>query len=445
MDILLEPIVRGFLSVSVTEERKSLSLLRQDCLSLDQEACNGGCVWATAGEAAEGEGSRCLIHTPSRDAATDPIRIFTARISDELLRYSASMREILEDSVQAIRTPRGAVRVGDELFLATKPKESANAIMERLGFTGQAAITFPEEMMRFEGAEEEGPGPAGPEAGPEEDTSAPVELPASWKEKGLQVANPPPELEDAKRLAFAEGTGRPLATWEEYLKNRRTKLGIAEPDRPLQWSIQDFYVIASLTSSNVLFVNPGPKIKYWIQPPGAAGAKPEQSMYMIFWGTRELLVTRAKVYRFLTKDLPVDLLAAMDGASPIPEEEAKGSTGPIMAVEDAPPALVEEEEEAAPALVEEAPPPPVVAAVENQVAAPPAVVTPPPPVVEAPPPPPVVAAAPPEPSIVATVQNQVAAADNTVVTAAEGAVAAVTNAVTAAGQQLGLIQTQPTA
>jgi len=308
MDIALEPLIREWISVEITSERKSLPLLRQDCLSLEGPAC-------AEAEGCSVDGDRCLIHVPNKEGGTDPIRIFTARLSDELLRYAAQRREILDDKVAAIRTPRGAVRVGDELFMATKPKEAARAIMDRLGFTGQAAISFPEEMMQFEGAEDEGPG----------DVLALAEvitLPESWLEKGLRVANPPPEIEDARKLAFVEGTGRPLEKWEEYIKDRRRKLGVeGDPDRPFQWSQQDFYVLASLTSSNVLFYNG--KIDRWIQPP-ASGTKLEQQMYMIFWGPRELLVTRGKVYRFLTRDLPVDLLAALDAASPIPDEEARG-------------------------------------------------------------------------------------------------------------------------
>jgi len=343
MDIILEPLLREWISVEVSVERKALSLLRQDCLSLEGEACGEteGCRWVSnmdggSGGGVEGRG-RCLIHAPVREAGTDPIRIFTARLADELLRYSAGRRDIFDRTVQAIRTPRGAVRVGNELFMATNPKEPAHVILERLGFTGHTAVAFPEELLRFDGAEEEPNFVADGEV-----SVVPIGLPASWIEKGLTVASPPEGLDDVKRLAFAEGTGRSIEKWEESLRDRRKRFNLpGDIDRGFQWSTQDFFVIASITLSNILFVHQEPtgaiKIDQWIQPPNIAGAAKQDQMYMIFWGARELLVTRGKVYRSLTKNLPADLLTALDGASPIPEEEAKGVVGPP---EEAPPVAI---------------------------------------------------------------------------------------------------------
>ena len=418
MDILLEPLLREWISVEVSEERKALSLLRQDCLSLVGDACSEaeGCVWtsealgegtgAIGGDgAAAGGGNRCLIHAPVREASTDPIRIFTARLADELLRYSAGRRDIFDGAVQAIRTPRGAVRVGNELFMATNPKEPAHVIMERLGFTGQTAVAFPEEMLRFEGAEDEPDYPVIVTADGEVAVAS-VGLPASWVEKGLTVPSPPEGLDDAKRLVYAEGTGIPLEKWEERLKDRRKKLSlVGDADRGFQWSTQDFYVIASITLSNVLFVHQEPtgllKIDKWIQPPNIGGAAANLQMYMIVWGPRELLVSRGKVYRFLTKDLPADLLTALDGASPMPEEEAKGVVGPP-----------DEDQAAAPLdvvpLVAVAPPP----VVQNSPAE--AVVAP----------------------VVASVVDTVAAAGDQAVVAADAAVASVVDTLTEAGKQL---------
>jgi hypothetical protein len=363
--------------VAQTEERKPLAILRQDCLSLDGDPslCEaaGACSWVAASSSSSsasssGSGSegRCLIHAPTRDEGTNVVRIFTARLSDELLRYSTARREILDNHVQSIRVPRGAVRVGDELFLATKPKEGAASILSRLGFTGQTAISFPEEMLRFEGAEEE----LGAEAEEvTQETGVGSPLPASWIEKGLAIPSPPAGLEGANRLAFAEGTGRPIETWETYIKNRRGKLGLAgDPSRPFQWSRQDFYVVASLTLSNVLFVHAAPSgaivIDRWIAPPGAA-AKVDQQMYMILWGPRQLLVTKglpSRIYRFYTKDLPTDLVMALDGASPLSDEEARGvvedeivasasASAPVLVVASSSEVTAPENEETAPTIV----------------------------------------------------------------------------------------------
>ena len=287
-------------------------------------------------------------------------------------------------------------------------------MLERLGFTGHATFTFPEEMLRFEGAEEEY------QMDNDQPTVSvePETLPASWLEKGLRVPSPPAELDDAKWLAFAEGTGRPIDKWTEYLKDRRRKLTIPDPDRDFQWSRQDFYVIASLTLSNVLFVHQDPSgkliIDRWIQPPGKTTTTGGQ-IYMIFWGRRQLLVTRgSKNYRFLTKDLPGDLVAALDGTSPVPEEEARGNEEEIPVLE----APAQEAELEAP----EEPEAPVPSVPEAPALAVPAV-----PVSEAPAPKQSAAEAVVAP-VVAGVVDTVAVASEQVAEAAESLVAPVADA-----------------
>jgi hypothetical protein len=333
MDIVLEPLIHEWVAVEQTSERKALALLRQDCISLDGNTCAEGCTWVS-------EAARCLIHAPTRHEGSDPIRVFTARLSDELLRYSTFRNEVLEGKVSAIRTPKGAVRIGDELFMATRPKEATNVIMENLGFTGKAAIAFPEELLRFEGAEEEDAVEeveAEAEIVPESD-----DLPESWKEKGMQVGKPTADV-NAKYHAFAEGTGKDIGSWEELIKKRRKMLNLeGDKDRPFQWTTQDFYVIAVIKASNILFIrkkNGAVAINKWVQPPSINGDVTKQ--YMIFWGNRELLVTKAGQGRtsiFIYDMLPSDLKKALDGASPIPEDEAKIVNGPV----EEPEAAVEE-------------------------------------------------------------------------------------------------------
>ena len=308
MDIMLEPLIREMIRVEETTERRALSLLRVDCLAVPQAECAGACSW--------GGDRGCMIHAPVRSAATDPVRVFTARLSDEILRYARQRNEIMTASVPEIRIPRGAVRVGSELYIATRPKETAAGIMERLGFTGVAPTAFPEEMLRFEGLEEEAAVVAADES----------MLPMSWREKGLTMAAPPADVEDANRLAFAAATERSIEEWETAIQGRRAAMGLpGRADRPFQWSTQDMYVIATIARSDVVFVrlNPAtgaPVVERMVRP--AAGV---QSLgTIVLWGARELVVTKGKQYRLATRDMPADLLAALDGASPIPEVEARG-------------------------------------------------------------------------------------------------------------------------
>jgi hypothetical protein len=313
-DILLEPIIREWLSVEQTEERKPLSILREDCLSLNEETCNGVCSWS---------GGRCLIHVPTRSEAVDPVSVFTARLSDELLRYPSSKREILEQKVLAIRAPRGAVRIGDELLLATKAKESAETILERLGFFGQMAARFPEEMLRFEGVEEdEGKGPSIIEDNMEPEMESESGLPPAWTEKGLVLVDG-----STKQESFIQGTHTPLDGWEARIKKQRVTAKLpGDPNRPITWSIQDWFAVVRIVSSDILFVTRIPsgllKISSWIKYSTPA-ASTWNSMYIIFWD--DSLVVRGKVYRFFQKDLPSDLIAAIDAASPITDEEAKSN------------------------------------------------------------------------------------------------------------------------
>jgi len=311
-DILLEPIIREWLTVEQTEERKPLSILREDCLNLQEESCDGVCSWS---------GGRCMIHVPTRSEAVDPVIVFTARLSDELLRYPSSRREILDQKVLAIRTPRGAVRIGDELLLATKAKESAETILERLGFFGQMAAQFPEEMLRFEGLEEEDNGPSKIEDDVEPEMEKEVEsgLPPAWTEKGLVLADG-----GTKQESLARGTLTPIDNWETRIKKKRALLSLpGDPNRPVTWSIQDWYSLVRIVSSDILFVTQNAdgllKVSMWIKynTAGASGS----SMYMIFWN--DSLVVRGKIYRFFPKDLPSDLATAMDAASPITDDEAK--------------------------------------------------------------------------------------------------------------------------
>lgn len=307
-DIMLEPVIREMVRHEVTDQRKTLSLLRQDCVSLPADSCASasGCRWS---------GGRCMIHAPTREEGTDPVRIFTARLSDDILRYSAGRREMFDQKVSEIRVPRGAVRIGNELFLATRLKETGASVLERLGFTGAVAERFPEEMLRFEGLEEEEGG-----AGAANDEK----LPPSWVAAHFDIPTVHPGLDNGRLLAFAGVTAKTIEEWTAKIQARRTKLGLPGPvDRPFQWSIQDFYAIASLFKTNILFVRGG-KIDRWIAPP-SADKKHSEPVFMIFWGPQELLVFHTvRGYRFPLSSLPLEMRNLLDAASPIPEEEARG-------------------------------------------------------------------------------------------------------------------------
>lgn len=362
LDIALEPLLREWIAAEQSDARRSLPLLRKDCIAITTEGdCSDTCKWG---------GGRCMIHAPFRKEGTDPVRILTARLSDELLRYPIQRREVLDASVSAIRTPRGVVRVGDELYMATLPKEGPTAILSRLGFTGQTAMAFPEEMLRFEGLEEEEE--ALVVAHEEAVASGGQPLPLSWIEKGLTIADPAPALtfDEARRLAFAAATGRDIEEWETFIRKRRAEWKLpGDPARPLQFSVQDLYVLARLGTTNVILAHAGADgrivIDRWISPTQAGAAKATQPVFTIFWGARQLIVT-GKGWRFYARDLPADFQAAIDAASPMPEEEARGYVD-----EPALPAVVEREGVSEDADAAQPPPPAAAPALDGANQAPP--------------------------------------------------------------------------
>jgi len=276
MDVLLEPVIRRFLGVVVTDRRAALPLMRSDCIPLDEENCRAGCVWVQ---------ESCKIAVPQRGADSDPVRIFTARLGDELLRYP-NRAEILEDRVPKLRTPKVAVRIGDELILPTKKKEPVDLIMERLGL-GQRQATFPEELLRLDGLEET--------AGP----------PASWTDLGFRV------IEEDRNVVLAAITQVPIETWATSIVDRKVKLGL--PADAFAWNLQDMYAIASLKTSTVLLVSrEGVQM---IRPP----IRPPPDSYMFFWDY--LLVSRGDTYRFRLDQLPGDVAMAVDATTPLSVEE----------------------------------------------------------------------------------------------------------------------------
>jgi hypothetical protein len=322
MDIRLESIVRSWIEPEQTDKRVALAMLRTDCLSLDGREADckaaGACRWS---------GGRCLIHAPYRQEGASPVRIMVARLSDELLRYAGARRELLEATVPTIRTPRGVVRVGDEIYMAIQPRETADGVLERLGFTGQIAMTFPEEMLRFEGADAEDAG-AAPALAPAEVEGIAVPaspLPPAWAALGWVVPAPAAEIEDVRRISFAGGTGLTLAKIEEYLGAWRKRLGLSPA--PFNWSVQDFYVLSAMLLSDILFVHQGADgrlvLDRWIAIPRVRGTDTKQ--FMILWGPQQLLVSKGKQFRFANRDLPADLQALLDGKSPMTDEAARGA------------------------------------------------------------------------------------------------------------------------
>jgi len=291
LDIELEGILREMLEIEQTEERRPLSLLREDCLSLTtKESCSAvdACRWNAGSD-------RCLIHVPYREV--DPVRIFTARLTDEILRYTAKRKELLHKKVPVIRNPKGVVRVRDELYIETRAKETAEDILTRLGFMNTAPAAFPEELVKMTGLEEE----------PNVDESV---LPANWLEKRLKIASVPESAGEARRIALAAATQRPFPEIEAAILAKTQEMGY--PAQPFQWSDMDMNVLGLLYGASIVFVRQGVDGKVFVEK---WYAQPNKT-YLLFWGPRQIVVTREKQYILQHAELPNDLRFILEETAP---------------------------------------------------------------------------------------------------------------------------------
>ena len=302
LDIELEGIVAEMLESEKSEGRRPLSLLREDCLTLKtRESCNDvdACRWRSP--ESDAEPGRCLIHVPYRDI--DPIRVFTARLTDEILRYTAKRRELLLKKVPVIRNPKGVVRIRDELYIETRVKESAEDILTRLGFMNVAPVAFPEEILKMTGLEDE----------PNIDESV---LPSSWLEKKLKIMTVPVGVDEPRKLAIAAALNTPFPAIENAIANKLQELGYSS--QPFQWSDIDMHIFGRITESNILFVRQGGDGKIFIEKWYEYSLPKQNKSYILFWGPQQLIVLRENKYALQHSELPRDLRNILEEAAPEP-------------------------------------------------------------------------------------------------------------------------------
>ncbi len=73
------------------------------------------------------------------------------------------------------------------------------------------------------------------------------------------------------------------------------------------------FFLATRMMANILYIRDG-RIRLWIRP------RAPPAVTVLFWGPQELLLSKGKLWRFKDSELPKDLLAAMDAASPMEVE-----------------------------------------------------------------------------------------------------------------------------
>jgi hypothetical protein len=169
VEIMIGPVIEGWISERDEDAPRQTSLLRVDCTLRSQEECGGSCSWI------EDKG-KCMIHVKKvegeeeagRSSAT---RILLRRLIEELLRFSNRRQEIFEKRVSQLAVLDDAVRQGEQYIL---PEKSA-AWTELLRL--EWATRVPEEPKYLE---EMRRNPTGSEQAPltpvDERTALPVPL-----------------------------------------------------------------------------------------------------------------------------------------------------------------------------------------------------------------------------------------------------------------------------
>jgi hypothetical protein len=148
LEYLLIPILHKF--VTTEGEGPHIAhkdVLRRDCLISKQSECHGRCSWIVK------DGGQCLIHTKATSRYTDPIRLLTVRLVDELLQTFDLAREILDNRVSSIKPlePGAVLRSADSVMFSAMGS-STDELLSRLGYDQRKpthytrGFTFPEEI-----------------------------------------------------------------------------------------------------------------------------------------------------------------------------------------------------------------------------------------------------------------------------------------------------------
>ena len=200
LDLLLLPVIADIIT---TEGESRSFILRRDCTAIKSEKdCSGGCSYS---------GGRCLIHTPpNTERYTNPVRVLTARLTDELLRTFGLAMEVLGGDVPLLRPlTKSALIKGDHSVMFTAEGRGDHVLYERLGYYGRKpsdfthGYTYPEEVDKSNNSE-------AVEMGLPVDWAASLMMPVFGAEIERDVY--------AKQITALVGiTGKPLADLEAKL------------------------------------------------------------------------------------------------------------------------------------------------------------------------------------------------------------------------------------
>lgn len=118
LEIILTPIIEGWLSEMDENKEKTASLLRVDCTLQPESKCHGQCSWKKMNDNSE---SSCLIHVPkSSSSSASIIHILLLRLVEELLRFGGKRRELFNNTVSKIAMIDSPIRQDDQYIIPEK-------------------------------------------------------------------------------------------------------------------------------------------------------------------------------------------------------------------------------------------------------------------------------------------------------------------------------------
>jgi hypothetical protein len=144
------PLIASWLSPDPDYTKVDFTLLRKDCLSMEEDTCTGSCAYSDG---------KCKIHTPDQfqlgKQTVEASKYLSIRLFDEIIRLPARRYELFNKAVKRVQVPRTNIHVGNEWILPENVPAWYELLRETKSALGRELPQFYEEFSRAEATEEE--------------------------------------------------------------------------------------------------------------------------------------------------------------------------------------------------------------------------------------------------------------------------------------------------
>jgi hypothetical protein len=150
LELEYTPLITSWLSPDPEYTKVDFTLLRKDCLSMEEDACSGSCAYSDG---------KCKIHTPDQfqlgKHKVEASKYLSIRLFDEIIRLPARRYELFNKAVKRVQIPRTNIHVGNEWILPENVPAWYELLRETKSSLGRELPQFYEEFSRPEATEEE--------------------------------------------------------------------------------------------------------------------------------------------------------------------------------------------------------------------------------------------------------------------------------------------------